>query len=823
MTIIKAQQITDDNIKCRWEEPYVSSAINRQLSAFPRGVYRGFKVEEMSPPGSGVSISPDSYPDSYLLHENLATGFKTAVRYDAAFDVDDLATAVGFVNGVDHYIWVDVTYLVSSASSGYIRVGNAADLAAAVNAVPIASFNVAAGTTISNADISQSPTSSPVEFLTPVPNTAESNFWGLLDQTRFDRLPNQNQKNAMDAANAPTTGNPFATIADAPTDIPFTYVVTDGVRSTGGDFDGPTALYDCLVAVNASNVGADIYVRLGEYTLAVSLWVGEKVRIFCEGWGEGGGVGRRCQLTMSHAANAGLIFEQNIEIKGLAITTTISSQSISTEDQYILEGCDIDGEIEFAVGSECRVVDCSFDNTVTIQNCATVEFLQCTWRILTGGYCMQLDGVRDLRVINCYMDGCDRFGGFPYEDGGGIGSGTGVTLSNVVIESLEVYCATNHSGVHLNSTGPVEGIQVRGLHIIEMYQMVSVPTFEIGQSDDSVLEVSNVVLEKDHNQPPRDGTFAWVPGDDLVNAVASFRNIKVLGSDGIFTGANNMATGLVMFQAHGALRNVQVRVENLSISGVRPSIFAPAAGVLLSVGLETVHASGFDVGITFDGLNISNLNTTTLTANSYMFGVVIATPGNESGSVTIQNSIISGFGLDDTTYGHGFGGLRMFEETIREPNQLVIRDSTITDWYAHDIYINDCSLNLLIDGLSNHGNVKNDGDNAGARVWLNNNTLDGLRIVNCHYKGHDLVAFDTWLYLDPDTAAVNYPSICNNYIDMGNGSKVTFYLDDGVYKAMLFANGGLGYLTYLGGDDPFGVGDATVGDNMTNQMGEAPR
>jgi hypothetical protein len=812
MTIIKAQQITDDNIKCRWEEPYVSSAINRQLSAFPRGVYRGFKVEEMDTPGAGVKITPDTYNDSFLLHENLATGFKTAVRYDAEFNLE-----FSFTNGVDYYIWVDVTYVVSSASSGYIRVGEAADLAAAPNAVPISAFN-ATGGVINDADISQSPTSSPVEFLTPVPSTSESNFWGMLDQTRFDRLPNQNQKDAMDAANAPTTGNPFATIADAPTDIPFTYVVSDGVRSTGGDFDGPTGIDDALAAIDASGRGGDIYVRVGEYTLAATRFITSKTRIICEIAGTGGVAGSRCHLAMSHASGPGFYIEQGAELYSLQITTSSSDEAIYAEDRVVLDNCNISGKIELFAGTRNVLTRCRFDNLLKLNGASDTIIEMCNWRVLTGGYCIELSNVWKTEISKCTLDGCNWFGGFPFPDGGGIVTASGTQIDGLVLEDLQIYCVNGHSGVHLNSTGVLRGIKVRGVHIIEMWKMVTANTFEVGQSDDSTLSVSDVLLEKDHDQPPRDGTFAWVPGDNLTNAVANFKNIKVLGSNGILTGSNDQNTGLVMFHAHGALRNVQVRVENLSISGIRPSIFAPNAGILVAVGLETVHASGFDVSITFDGLNISNLNTTALTANSYMTGVRIGTPGNESGSVIIQNSMISGYGMDDTTFGHAFNGLWVFEETIREPNQLVIRDSTITDWYAHDVMVNDSWVNLLIDGLSNHGNAKNEADHAGARVWLNNNTMDGLRIVNCHYKGHDLVTFDTWLYLDPDTGAVNFPVIANNYVDMGNGSKTTFYFDDGIFKGMCFANGGVGYLSALGTDDWFGIGDATVADNNTNQM-----
>jgi hypothetical protein len=60
----------------------------------------------------------------------------------------------------------------------------------------------------------------------------------------------------------------------------FTYVVTNGSTSTGGDFDGPTALQDAIAAL--SGTGGTLFVRRGQYSLGSSLTVPHNVTIVGE-------------------------------------------------------------------------------------------------------------------------------------------------------------------------------------------------------------------------------------------------------------------------------------------------------------------------------------------------------------------------------------------------------------------------------------------------------------------------------------------------------------------------------------------------------------
>jgi len=208
MAFPQSLSIVADNLKARFEEPYVSAAINRMGSGLPRGIYRGFTVEEMDTPGAGVKISPASGRDSYALHEDLASGYKLAIRFDAAFDFEfefDASAA-----SLDLYLWLDATYQVSSTVTGYVRVGEIGDLGA--NSIPFAKVEIPLGaTTILTSYVKQ--LDSLANTLEPVPSTTYKNPYGFMNQDAWDRLPNQDQKDAMDGASSPSSSNPFATIS----------------------------------------------------------------------------------------------------------------------------------------------------------------------------------------------------------------------------------------------------------------------------------------------------------------------------------------------------------------------------------------------------------------------------------------------------------------------------------------------------------------------------------------------------------------------------------------------------------------------------------
>lgn len=76
MSSFPVQAISVDNIKAKFKEDYVSSAMNRKLSGYPIGVYRGFTAVATGP--DEVQLAPDAnfndhvgmveVPPAYMLH-----------------------------------------------------------------------------------------------------------------------------------------------------------------------------------------------------------------------------------------------------------------------------------------------------------------------------------------------------------------------------------------------------------------------------------------------------------------------------------------------------------------------------------------------------------------------------------------------------------------------------------------------------------------------------------------------------------------------------------------------------------------------------------
>ena len=88
MTLLKTVVIDQAKVKTKWQEPYVSSAINRELSAIPCGVYRGFVIAQKTTIGKGILVTHGTDEDSLLLYENRDESYKLAVRYENEFNID---------------------------------------------------------------------------------------------------------------------------------------------------------------------------------------------------------------------------------------------------------------------------------------------------------------------------------------------------------------------------------------------------------------------------------------------------------------------------------------------------------------------------------------------------------------------------------------------------------------------------------------------------------------------------------------------------------------------------------------------------------------
>lgn len=205
MAIASTTVIDNAKIKTRWEEPYVSAAINRELSVIPRGVYRGFEITEKSTPGKGITVNIKAGEDSILVFKDRSNGFVSSVRYDENFDIDFDFDASS--SSVTLYVWCDVSYAVSSATSGSIFVGDGSDRS--TDSITIAKIVIPlSATTVLDAYITQDCTDSDT-IIVPDPVSSD---WGMINETIYNRIPSADEKDGLsNASPSASASNPYVT------------------------------------------------------------------------------------------------------------------------------------------------------------------------------------------------------------------------------------------------------------------------------------------------------------------------------------------------------------------------------------------------------------------------------------------------------------------------------------------------------------------------------------------------------------------------------------------------------------------------------------
>lgn len=811
MAIIKTESISQANIKTRWEEPYVSSAINRQMSAIPRGVYRGFKVTQMATPGAGITITSDTYDDSLLLHEDLINGYKTAVRLSA--DTDILFTVT---SGVTYYLWVDVSYQVSSATVGNFKVGEAADLAADPNAIPVASILVPSGTTVLDANITQSPTASPVSFLQPVPSATQKNYWGMLDQTRFDRLPTQNQKDAMDNASAPTGANPFATVADQPTDIPFTYVVSDGVRSVGGDFNGTTGLQDAMDALETAGIPGDIYVRRGDYTLTASKTYTVPIRIICEGH-HGQAQGLRCLLSTGAYT---LAFSAPVFIYSLEISGTLGTTALSVGHEHNLEWVEVSiGRTVFnAAMSGGRCINCFFHGRTTLNGTFfSPLFDSCQFFAEEDDYCVSIEGdVSLLRFYSCVMDGTNTLAGGPARDGGGIYMQVGSGVSWLTIDGLIIWSQGAYYAMNLQGTNSLKRAEIRNVHVLVGSQWGSVVSSHIVNivgKNNCYVTIDGFGVEITHGDPIDSGLFSFAyygtPSDNI-RTIGDIRNVIIRGDGNVVQNSTSSNAGVVTIRTQGNVSYSTVMVRGMVVSGFRGNQSASASAYL--VVAEPGGSGGGGPRIVFDGLVINTLDGTAITGTAY-FAAFVTAFGD--GTVVLENSTIDGGDLNVGAFDGQYIGVWMpVAGSVAEPGGLIIRNSLIYNWNQNDVRSDNANCRLTIDGMRHRGTstAMKDGS-AGARIHL---LANWIQIVNCWYDDNSSgLSTPYWCFIS--SASLAHAVFASNIVRLPAAT------DEVVYVPNLFSSGkytfigniGVGRINVQNTDNHIGIGD---GDSNTNDL-----
>lgn len=168
MTILLQQSVSQDHLKMRWQEPYVSAAINnRNFRAMPRGFYGGFEispgpnpyevtVNTATPTGitgylGGAFDAAQAMGWSVAVHESLE-GFSCTVLQQRGVNsefVFDLTLYQGSVV----YLALDVQYTIAYPTTGQIKVVDAAELDANPSLLCMGKIEVPSGVAIAPANI----------------------------------------------------------------------------------------------------------------------------------------------------------------------------------------------------------------------------------------------------------------------------------------------------------------------------------------------------------------------------------------------------------------------------------------------------------------------------------------------------------------------------------------------------------------------------------------------------------------------------------------------------------------------------------------------
>lgn len=169
MSVLDQQSIAPQFIKLRWNEPYVSSALNRKaFKTIPRGVYNGFVVK--AGPGSmQVQVVHDD-PTGWGLNSDLhgqdwdqASGWSIAVHASSIGYTTNVviqaAPGNNYVFDVAPYVGqsifavIDVQYLQGIATTGDVMLVQAADMAVNPDFLALARIDVPATGPLTDSNI----------------------------------------------------------------------------------------------------------------------------------------------------------------------------------------------------------------------------------------------------------------------------------------------------------------------------------------------------------------------------------------------------------------------------------------------------------------------------------------------------------------------------------------------------------------------------------------------------------------------------------------------------------------------------------------------
>ncbi len=288
MATLVSNTISQGSMKVRWGEPYASEGINRQVSALPSGIYRGFTMATLATPGTGFRLVMDGgsgiFQDSMLVTKDEANGFGSVVREGSDITFD-LTTALSWPisPAVELYVWATVTYSVSSLTVGTYYV---TDTAPPDDAIVFGRVSLSGGeTSIESSDLVLTGRS------VPEPTQKEDGayvagdkIYGLLSGEESWNIPTSDQKRGLDAAaTAITAANPVVTKAetlDKAMAQPMVYLHTmtstsDKFQLSGWFYIGQGSAgtadtyFDSLLIISSSKEYADYDAVTGREILSV--------------------------------------------------------------------------------------------------------------------------------------------------------------------------------------------------------------------------------------------------------------------------------------------------------------------------------------------------------------------------------------------------------------------------------------------------------------------------------------------------------------------------------------------------------------------------
>lgn len=131
MATLASSGLSQNYLKLRWTEPYVSESTNIQNTANSPGVYRGGHVSETSPsPSQSFIVTKGSDVDSFFIVTNSSNGTTLAVRFESDITIDMSSRFTGGGGSMPGdetwYVWIEVSYAATSTTTGNVIVSDTA-------------------------------------------------------------------------------------------------------------------------------------------------------------------------------------------------------------------------------------------------------------------------------------------------------------------------------------------------------------------------------------------------------------------------------------------------------------------------------------------------------------------------------------------------------------------------------------------------------------------------------------------------------------------------------------------------------------------------